>query len=196
MACELTTGRALDCRDTVGGVKAIYLAQHDSVNIGGGAGASIEPSSGEVNDVDLTGSGTGSQLFKYNLVRGTGSFTETITGSTENGTIFYDQSINIKLHKLSLVDRNEIKLLARNRLVIFVELNQIRSTGKRLIMVCGLDNGMELNTGTGASGVAFGDMSGYDLTFTSQESFPAATLADYDDNPFDNTAFTVSLDVS
>ena len=70
MACELTTGRALDCRDTVGGVKAIYLAQHDSVNIGGGAGASIEPSSGEVNDVDLTGSGTGSQLFKYNLVRG------------------------------------------------------------------------------------------------------------------------------
>jgi hypothetical protein len=91
MACELTTGRQLDCRDTVGGVKAVYFVQHADAGINGqNGGAGIEPASGTITDIDLSGSGTGQELFKYELVRGTASFTETITGSTENGTVFFD----------------------------------------------------------------------------------------------------------
>lgn len=197
MACELTTGRTLDCRDTVGGIKAIYFAQHADVNINNlGAGIGSEPSSGEVTDLDLAGSGTGQELFKYELVRGVSSYTETLTGSTENGTIFYEQSVNIKLHKLTLADRNELKLLSRNRLIVFVELNQIKTTGKRLILALGTENGLELNSGTAQSGVAYGDMAGYDLTFTGQESFPALEVADYTTVPFDNSAFTVTVSTS
>ena len=159
MACELTTGRQLDCRDTVGGVKAVYFVQHADAGINGNnAGAGIEPASGTITDLDLSGSGTGQELFKYELVRGTASFTETITGSTENGTIFFDQSVNINLHKLSIADRNEIKLLSRNKLIVFVELNQINTSGKRVIVALGLENGLELNAGTNASGAALGDM--------------------------------------
>lgn len=197
MACELTTGRTLDCRDTVGGVKAIYFAQHADVNINSlGAGVGAEPGTGEVTDLDLAGSGTGAELFKYELVRGLSSYTETLTGSTENGTIFYEQSVNIKLHKLTLADRNELKLLSRNRLIVFVELNQIKTSGKRLILGLGLENGLELNSGTAQSGTAYGDMAGYDLTFTGQESFPASIVADYTSTPFDNSAFTVTVSTS
>ena len=194
MACELTTGRQLDCRDTVGGVKAVYFVQHADAGINGNtAGAGIEPASGTITDLDLSGSGTGQELFKYELVRGTGSFTETITGSTENGTIFFDQSVNIKLHKLIIADRNEIKLLSRNKLIVFVELNQINTSGKRVIVALGLENGLELNTGTNASGAALGDMSGSDLTFSGQESYPACIGADYTNVPFDNSAFTATV---
>tara|TARA_R100000654_G_scaffold3190_2_gene11027 strand:+ start:1272 stop:1865 length:594 start_codon:yes stop_codon:yes gene_type:complete len=197
MACELTTGRQLDCRDTVGGVKAVYFVQHADAGINGqNGGAGIEPASGTITDLDLSGSGTGQELFKYELVRGTGSFTETITGSTENGTIFFDQSVNIKLHKLSVTDRNEIKLLSQNRLIIFVELNQINSSGKRVIVALGVENGLQLNTGTNVSGAALGDMAGSDLTFSGQESYPASIVADYTSVPFDNSAFTATVTTS
>lgn len=197
MACELTTGRQLDCRDTVGGVKAVYFVQHADAGINGqNGGAGIEPASGTITDIDLSGSGTGQELFKYELVRGTASFTETITGSTENGTVFFDQSVNIKLHKLSVTDRNEIKLLAQNRLIIFVELNQINSSGKRVIVALGIENGLQLNAGTNASGAALGDMAGSDLTFSGQESYPASIVADYTSVPFDNSAFTATVTTS
>lgn len=194
MACELTTGRQLDCRDTVGGVKAVYFVQHADAAINGqNGGAGIEPASGTITDLDISGSGTGQELFKYELVRGMGSFTETITGNTDNGTIFFEQSVNIKLHKLSVADRNEIKLLSRNRLIVFVELNQINTSGKRVIIALGLENGLELNAGTNVSGVALGDMVGSDLTFNGQESYPHSLVADYTSVPFDNSAFTVTV---
>lgn len=185
MACELTKGRALDCKDIVGGIRAVYFVQLDDITLTTSAGA--------VTDLDIAGSGSGDELYKYSLVRGTGSFTETITASAENGTVFYEPSINIKLHKLSTADQNEIKLLAQNRLVVFVETNAINAAGKRVIFCIGQTNGMELTTGTGASGVAFGDMNGYDLNFVGLEDSPALVVDDYTTTPFDNAAFTVTV---
>ncbi len=56
-------------------------------------------------------------------------------------------------------------------------------------MCLGRENGLELTTGTGASGAAFGDMSGYTLTFAGAERNPLAVVADYTTNPFDNSEF-------
>ena len=84
MACELTKGRALDCKDIVGGIRAVYFVQLDDVT--------LTSASGSVSDIDIAGSGSGDELYKYSLVRGTGSFTETITASAENGTVFYEPS--------------------------------------------------------------------------------------------------------
>lgn len=185
MACELTKGRALDCKDIVGGIRAVYFVQLDDVTLTTSAGA--------VTDIDIVGSGSGDELYKYSLVRATGSFTETITASAENGTVFYEPTINIKLHKLSTADQNEIKLLAQNRLVVFVETNAINAAGKRVIFCVGQTNGLELTTGTGASGVAFGDMNGYDLNFVGMEDSPALVVDDYTTEPFDNASFTVTV---
>ena len=180
MACNLTKGRNVTCRDTVGGVKAVYFAQHDELT-------SYVSASGEVTDFDL---GSGDDIYKYILKRGTAGVTETVNASSENGTVFYTQSVNIKLHKLTKEDQNEIKLLAQQRLVIFVELNEINDSGKNVILSCGLDNGAELSAGTNASGVALGDMNGYDWTFEAQEPNPMQTVADYTTNPLDNGSFT------
>jgi hypothetical protein len=49
MACNLTKGRNLTCRDGIGGIKAIYLVQHDELS-------SYTAASGELTDLDL-GSG-------------------------------------------------------------------------------------------------------------------------------------------
>jgi len=181
MACNLTKGRNITCRDTVGGIKAVYFAQYDEIT-------SFVTSSGELTDFDM---GASDDIYKYTLKRGTGSVTETITGSSENGTVFYTPTVNIKLHKLTKEDQNQIKLLTAQRLVVFVELNEILSANSHnVLLALGLENGLELNAGTNSSGVAFGDMNGYDWTLDGIEPNPMATVADYTTTPLDNSAFT------
>ena len=181
MSCNLTKGRNITCRDTVGGIKAVYFAQYDEV-------ATFVTASGELTDFDLGGS---DDIYKYTLKRGTGSVTETITGSSENGTVFYTPTVNIKLHKLTKEDQNQIKLLTAQRLVVFVELNEVLSTNSHNVLLClGLENGLELNAGTNSSGVSFGDMAGYDWTLDGMEREPMVTVADYTATPLDNSAFT------
>lgn len=181
MACELTKGRGLDCRDIMGGIKAVYFGQHEDIT-------TYTVTTGEVTDLDMS-----TNLFKYTLPRGTGSFTETIQPSQENGTVFYEPSVTIMLHKLTVADRNEIKLLAQNRLIVFVETNAVDANGKNLIWALGRDNGLELSAGTSNSGAAFGDMNGYELTFTGGEKEPCNLVAAYTTEPFDNTAFTITV---
>ena len=180
MACELTKGRNIGCRDSVGGVKAVYFAQHSELS-------GYVAASGELTDFDLGG---GDDIYKYLVKRGTAGVTETINANSENGTIFYTQSVNIKLHKLTKEDQNQIKLLGQQRLIIFVELNELNSAGKNIVLACGLDNGCELSAGTNVSGVALGDMNGYDWTFESQEPNPMQVVADYTTSVLDNSAFT------
>ncbi len=192
MACEITKGRSLGCKSQAGGIKAVYFAQLEDLTL-----TNIE--AGAISDLEFAGGAT-TALRKYVLPRGTGSFTETITGSAENGTFFYEPSVTIMLHSLTSADQNEIKLLAQNRLVVFVELNQRVATGGHNVILCvGGENGLELTTGTAASGAAFGDMNGYTLTFSGMERFPASVVADYTSSPFDNTAFnggsSITIDV-
>jgi len=186
MACDLTKGRNITCRDGIGGIKAIYLVQHDELT-------SYVAASGELTDLDL---GSGDDIYRYLLKRGTGSITETVNASSENGTCYFTHSANVKLHDLTKEDQNEIKLLAQQRMVVFAELNQLSSGGKNKIVAMGLDNGMELSAGTSASGASLGDFSGYDITLESQEPNPMQLVADYTTTPFDNGAFTFNAVVT
>lgn len=178
MACDLTRGRGIPCRNLIGGVKFIYFAQFDQV------GATVSSAS-ELTDVDM---GSNS-LYRYAIRRGNASITETITGSTENGTVVYAPSLNLKLTGLSKEDQNELKLIAQSRVVAFVQLNQIldgSATENNVIMCLGLSNGLDLNAGTNSSGSAFADMNGYEWTFEGQESAPMLRVKDYTSTPFDN----------
>lgn len=186
MACNLTKGRNITCRDGIGGIKAIYIAQHDELT-------SYVAASGSVTDFDL---GSGDDLYKYLLKRGTGSVTETINASSEAGSLFFTHSVNVKLHNLTAADQNEIKLLGQQRMVIFAELNQLNASGKNTILALGLDNGMELSAGTSSSGAALADGANYDFTFESMEPNPMQLVADYTTAPFDNSAFTINAIVT
>ena len=180
MACELTRSRPLDCKDIMAGVRNIYFVQHGDLTVTAAAGAISQ----------IAGAGGYSDgYYRYNIPKGQASMIETISASIETGTLFYDGAVNLKLHKLSLADRNEINLLAQNRLIVFVELYQT-TAGKNDIWAFGVENGCELTAGSATSGAGFGDLNGYDLTFNSSEANPALRLADYTSVPFDNFTLT------
>jgi len=187
MACGvLTKGRGLDCNRISGGVKYIYFGVYDEFT------APIQTTGivqvdGEITDIEM---GT-NDLYRYTMPLGVASVTETITGSTENGTIFYAPSVTVILNKLSKEDQNQIKLLGATKVVVFAQLNERLATGNDVIIGLGVSNGMSLNAGTIDSGAAFGDRNGYTLTFDGMEPIPFPTVKDYTTIPFDNTDFTI-----
>ena len=192
MACTaLTKGRGLDCNRISGGVKNIYFGVYDQFTapiqtVG------IVQATGEISDIEM-GSNV---LYRYTTPLGAASISESITGSTENGTIFYTPTVNVILNKLTKEDQNQIKLLGQTKVVIFAELNERLANGHNVIVGLGVTNGLNLNAGTMDSGAAFGDRNGYTLTFDGMEPIPFPMVADYTTDPFDNGGFTMGTIVT
>ena len=182
MACTaLTKGRGLDCNRISGGVKKIFFSVFDEdVSYTYDATNKLE-----IDAIDWNAT----TIYEYVMPLGVASVTDTITGSRENGTIFYTPTVNVVLNKLTKEDQNQIKLLGQTKVVIFAELNATLANGHNVIVGLGITNGMELNAGTMDSGAAFGDRNGYTLTFDGLENKPFAMVADYTTVPFDNSAF-------
>jgi hypothetical protein len=161
MACALTQGYALDCRDSLGGITEVYFIEKGNVT-------STTQASGVISAI-VKGS---SKVFrKYELVPGTSSLTENINASVQNGTVFYAQELSIILNKLQANTRNEILLLAQNSLAAVVGDNN----GKYWYL--GKTNGINITGGSGATGTAQGDRSGYTLTFSGAEKELAPEVA-------------------
>jgi len=158
MACDLTKGRKEPCKDVVGGLNAIYFIDYGDLG-------TVTETDDEITD--LSGTFT---AYKYEL-KGASSFEQTITASRENGTTFFEQTLNLTLKKLSKEDHKEIKLLAYGRPHVAVE----DYNGNVFIM--GLEHGADVSGGTIVTGAAMGDLSGYTLTLSGMEVKPANFVA-------------------
>ena len=154
MSCDLTKGRKEPCKDSVGGIRAVYFTDFGELG-------TITLTDDEITNMDGT-----FEAFKYE-VKGNSSFEQTITASRENGTTFFDQTLNLTLHKLTKEDNKEIKLLAYGRPHIAVE----DYNGNVFLM--GREHGCDVNGGTVVTGAAMGDLSGFTLTLEGQETDPA-----------------------
>ena len=159
MACDLTRGRKEPCKDVVGGLKNVYFVDFGDLGTVTLTNDEITNITGLNQDGNLT-------AFKYEL-KGSSSLEQTVTSSRENGTVFFEQTLNLSLHKLTKEDNAELKLLAYGRPHIAVE----DYNGNVFMM--GLEHGADCSGGTIVTGAAMGDMSGYTLTFAAQEKAPA-----------------------
>lgn len=149
MSCNLTSGFLLTCNDAVGGIKNIYLINHESVT-------NVAVSAGEMT----TANGT---VYQYQPNKNTGSVTFNPTVSLENGTVFYTHQLQFTLGKLSVEKRNELEILAKAKVMVFVEMNDGQT------MVLGYGTGAFMTAGTFQSGATFGDLQGYQITITADE---------------------------
>ena len=112
------------------------------------------------------------------MFRQTSDFSEAISSTPENGTVFYEQTVNATFFKLQSATRNQVRVLAKNPdLKIIVETNNGSVDGVGKYWLLGEENGVQLLSGTGQTGTAFGDLNGYTLTFTGQEPEPASEIS-------------------
>jgi hypothetical protein len=160
MSCDISAGRLEPCKNSVGGLKAVYF-----VNDGDATGYTYDTVDTDVIDAVI---GTPS-AYKYDL-KGNSSFEQTITSSRENGTTFFEQTLNLTLKKLTIKDHKQIKLLTYGKPQVIVEDNNGN------FFYCGLKHGMDVSGGTIVTGAAMGDLSGYTLVLTGMEPVPANFL--------------------
>jgi hypothetical protein len=164
--CDITSGFTLGCRDNTGGISNLYILSGSITSV-------LDVSEGLIQTI----SGSG-EFYKFELFRQTSDFTEGITSTPENGTVFYEQTLNAVFFKLQSSTRNQVKVLAQNpNLKVIVETNNGTVDGVGRYWLLGEDRGMQLLSGTGATGTAFGDLNGYSLTFTGQEPNPASEIS-------------------
>ena len=153
MACALTQGYTLDCKDSIGGLTTVYFAPWEDL-------ATVTQASGVVTAITMDATKV---FYKYELVKESSNFAEAVNTNVQNGTVFYTQTLEVILNKLQVNTRNEILLLAKNRLAVIAVDNQ----GDKWFL--GVSYGLDLTGGGSATGTAFGDRSGYTLTFTGNE---------------------------
>ena len=153
MACALTQGRAIDCRNSTGGISEVLIANFGDITIDtvlAGVLTAITP--------------TAATFYRYSLEKENGSLIETHTGSLENGTNFYDSVLEFNTKNLSASENEELMLLDQAQLFVIVkDMNEKYWT-------VGAYYAADKLSGTAVTGAAFGDHNGYTYSITAKEA--------------------------
>ena len=146
-------------KDSVGGLDKVYFVNYDS--------SLYSNITFDTTNTDAIESITGTpSAYEYDI-KGTSSFTQNIQASRENGTTAFEQVLELTLHKLTIADHKELKLLSFNRPHVIIKDNNGN------YFLSGIEHGMDVSGGTIVTGGAMGDLSGYTLTLTGMEKAPA-----------------------
>ena len=157
MACLITEGVSLDCRQGSGGIDKIYLTEWANV-------ASITSSSGTITAISMN---SGKKFWEVQVEMEDAAFTEDATISIENGTTFYAQALTFSVYKMTAKNRNIVRLLTQNRLAVIVK------DMDGVYRLAGETRAMHLTAAAGATGKASGDKNGYNITLTGKEPLPS-----------------------
>ena len=195
MACDLTRGRLIDCKDTIGGLKAIYIAK--------GYANNIETVSTIANTEMTAGgfatwssaSGSATTVFKYDLIPNLSSLSVTINSDNANGTTFFTQALSVTLQKIDHDMTNELRLMAYSRSQIFVQDSNDN------VFLLGIVAGCHVSGGTVITGTAKGDLNGYTIEWSAEENNALIQIkpgTDKTDNkyPFDELSDVADLTIT
>lgn len=163
MSCYISSGLALGCSDSIGGIKKIYV-----VGNGGAVTGYTYDADGAITGATST---SGTTLFGFELKRNTSSLSQNVTKSFENGTIYFEQVLTVVFYKYDQDKRNQLKILSQNDELQIIAIDQNDTQ-----YLLGQVNGMYLSGGSAATGTALGDRNGFELTFTGQEQTPANVI--------------------
>ena len=176
MACSITAARGIDCRDAIGGLKAIYFCSSYSANIL--ASATVTADSYTITDADFAdwdiyGSPTVGkvQVYKYDLVTDLSTFKSAVEADKATGSVMWNQTLDVVLHKVVAADLFQLGLISKNRAQIFVQDSNDNVFLMGITDGCYLTGGDSIATGTNRS-----DMNGLTLSFTAKEQSPLYIL--------------------
>lgn len=162
MACPIIEGSTLDCRQGAGGVQTLYLTEWANVGASG-----VTASSGIVSLITMQ---PGKKFWEFQVDMEVASLTETPNVNIEFGTVFYQQELTFNIQKWTAKNRNIVRLLTQNRLIVVVK------SVDNVYYVLGQKRAMHLTASPTTTGKASGDLNGYTITLTGKEPEPANTF--------------------
>lgn len=154
MACDITSGRKLPCKDSRIGIKSVDFAPFSEY------GFSVTAQEIAALPVGLT------TVFRYE-VKGTGNkFDDVPTVNLETRTVEYKQTLSLLLQKVGATTEVQLMLLLYGRVVAFVK----DYNGN--VFVVGIDSGMDATTAPRST-----DTSGYTITLEATDGRYAPYLS-------------------
>jgi hypothetical protein len=148
MACDITTGRAYQCNNSLGGSKSIYFFNYleDAFTIVAGEATAVNPLLTAVYQYEIEGDGN-------NLV-------EELVPDANTGTAVNTQTLTAILKKIDAASGLELNLMATGRpMAVLQDRNDVWHA-------IGLDDGLSVTVNQ-STGSAKTDLNGYTLTAVS-----------------------------
>lgn len=166
MSCEISHGRVEECKDSVSGLKAIYIINYDDLNEDSAVFDTTLDQEDQLDTWTPVDTATPLNIYKYELKSTANALNTTINASRDNGTTFFTQELVVNLKRQDVVTHKQVKLLSYGRPRIVA-----RSMTDQFFLL-GFAQGCDVSAGTIGSGAALGDFNGYQLTFTAEEELP------------------------
>ena len=198
MACSITAARGIDCRDAIGGLKAIYFCSSYCSDILANATVTddsytIETAGFATWDIAVSSAVT---VFKYDLVTDLSTFKSGVEADKATGSVMWNQTLDVVLQKVVAADLYQLGLISKNRAQIFVQDSNDNVYLMGTTDGCYLTGGDSIATGTSRS-----DMNGLSLSFTAKEQAPLYILPASDGAgtakyPFDGLSDEAALTIT
>lgn len=169
MACNITAARGIDCRDAIGGLKAIFFCSSYCSDILVNATVTaatytITKAGFPTWDIQSSDKVT---VFKYDLVTDLSSFKSGVEADKATGAVMWNQTLDVVLQKVVAADLFQLGLISKNRAQIFVQDSNDN------VYLMGINDGCYLTGGDSiATGAGRSDMNGLTLSFTAKEQAP------------------------
>lgn len=163
MSCLITNGRLEVCKDSVGGIDAVYFINRGTYDYA----TDVTFNNTNTDVVDVIANVT--TVYKYEL-KGTSNFEQALQPNADNGTEIWQQNVLLVLRKQDPVMHKQLKLMAYGRPSIIVK------NRNNQFFIVGLEYGTDMTAGTISNGTQMVDFSGYNFTLTAMERMPANFL--------------------
>jgi len=160
MSCILDNGYQLGCKDSLGGIKQVYIASFNDAEV----------FTYDAEDVIDTATGT-EDFYTFEQRNEQGEFTQTGNHSVENGTNFWEQVVSLVFTKNDAADRNTLKVLAQSTLLVIVK------DQNGIYWLVGETNGADLTASTASAGKSYSDLNGTTISITGKEAAPAREMS-------------------
>jgi hypothetical protein len=158
MACAITSGFTRSCRDSIGGIKTVYVTELSNKS------TLTYNASGVCTAFTLS---SGKKFWTFELEQATATASDDPKVNASNGTFYVEHKVNFKIPKRSAFFSSQLKTLAQQDLMIIVKTQGV--SGSEEYYLLGGFNGMKMGDSTASFGTAMADMNGYDLSFTGME---------------------------
>lgn len=158
--CNQTlAGITLDCTNSLGGIKTVYIANYGDVD-----GQPTVGEGGMITGITMSGD---TKFKPYQFRKQTGSMTSTLTVDETAGVNYVSTELSLVFTKMETAKRVEMSALAIGQLAVIVE----DSNGKYWYL--GYDDYVSATAGGGNTGTAKGDGNNYTLTLRDEsDTYP------------------------
>lgn len=155
--CNQTlAGIQLDCSNSLGGIKAVYIANYADVDE-----VTVDEPNGKITGITMN---SGATFKPYRFRKQTGSMTSTLTVDETAGVNYVSTELALVFGKMETTKRLEVAALSKGQLAVIVE----DSNG--LFWYLGKDDYVSATAGGGNTGTAKGDQNAYTITLKDESA--------------------------